>query len=278
MFRVAKQQRNVPKSLKAHLIKDAGDKCANPGCSNWRVHLHHIKHWAVYKTHDGKHMIAICPSCHDAVHTSRIDDETLYRWKGISRPAANEIRDHLYVEPSPEIRCLTGSMCILADSTNALVFTLSNSNHFGFRVEDGDIFLSYCSLRDLSGSYLLKAKSNHFRLLNSDSVGVERRTGKIRMTVLDAAKYLPSWIGVMWRAIPEFVRNNEVDVLDIEVIRPGVVRLKGVFVAPDAVLAITEQKLWILRPEINGPVAFVGQGEGTQIKVAGPITRAAFQL
>lgn len=275
---MATQQRNVPKSLKAQLIKDAGDKCANPGCSNRRVHLHHIKHWAVYKTHDGKHMIAICASCHDAVHTSRIDDETLYQWKGISRPVANEIRDHLYVEPSPEIRCLTGSMCVLTDSANALVFTLSNSNHFGFRVEDGDLFLSYCSLRDLSGSYLLKAKSNHFRFLNPDSVRVERRTGKIRMTVLDAAKYLPSWIGVMWRAVPEFVRNNEVDVLDIEVIRPGVVRLKGVFVAPDAVLAITEQKVWILRPEINGPVAFVGQGEGTQIKVAGPVTIAAFQL
>ena len=58
MFRVAKQQRNVPKPLKAQLIKDAGDKCANPGCSNWRVYLHHIKHWAVYKTHDGEHMIS----------------------------------------------------------------------------------------------------------------------------------------------------------------------------------------------------------------------------
>jgi hypothetical protein len=176
------------------------------------------------------------------------------------------------------MRCLTGSMSVLADSTNALVFALSNSNHFGFRVEDSDIFLSYCSLRDLSGSYLVKAKSNHFRLLNSDSVRIERRTGRIRVTVLDAAKYLPSWIGVMWRAVPEFVRNNEVDVLDIEVIRPGVVRLRGVFVASDAVLAITEQKLWVLKPEMNGPIAFVGQGEGTQIKVTGPITRAAFQL
>jgi len=278
MFKVATKQRNVLKSLRAQLIKEAGDKCANPGCSNWRVHLHHIKHWAVYKTHDVKHMIAICPSCHDAVHTSGIDDETLYRWKSISRGVANEIRDHLYVEPSPEIRCLTGSMCVVVDSTKALVFALSNSNHFGFRVEDDDIFVSYCSLRDLSGSYLVKAKSNHFRLLNSDSVRVERRTGKIRMTVLDADKYLPSWIGVMWRAVPEFVRNNEIDVLNIEVIRPGVVRLKGAFVAPDAVLAITEQKIWILRPEINGPVALVGQGEGSQIKVAGPITRAAFQL
>jgi hypothetical protein len=124
----------------------------------------------------------------------------------------------------------------------------------------------------------VKAKSNHFRLLNSDSVRIERRTGRIRVTVLDAAKYLPSWIGVMWRAVPEFVRNNEVDVLDIEVIRPGVVRLRGVFVASDAVLAITEQKLWVLKPEMNGPIAFVGQGEGTQIKVTGPITRAAFQL
>ena len=275
---MATKQRKVPNSLKAQLIKESGDKCANPGCSNWRVHLHHIKNWSVYKTHNGEHMIAICPSCHDTVHTSGIDDETLYRWKSIRRGASGEIQDLLYVEPSPEIRCLVGSMCVLADSSNALVFLLSNSNHFGFRVEDSDIFLSYCLLRSLSDSYLVKAKSNHFRLLNSGSVRVERRTGKIRMTVLDADKYLPSWIGVMWRALPEFVRNNEVDVLDIEVIRPGVVRLKGVFVAPDAVLAITEQKLWILRPEINGPLAIVGEGEGTQIKVTGPITRAAFQL
>jgi hypothetical protein len=128
------------------------------------------------------------------------------------------------------------------------------------------------------GSLPGESKIEPFPALEFGERRVERRTGRLRVTVSDAAKYLPNWIGIMWRAIPEFVHNNEVDVLDIEVVRPGVVRLKGVFVAPDAVMAITEEKLWILRPEINGPVAFVGQGEGTQIKVAGPVTRAAFQL
>ena len=55
----------------------------------------------------------------------------------------------------------------------------------------------------------------------------------------------------MWRAVPEFVRNNEVDVLDIEVIRPGVVRLKGVFVVER--LWWTVKHEWVyLRPAANG--------------------------
>jgi len=34
--------------------------------------------------------------------------------------------------------------------------------------------------------------------------------------------------------------------------------------------------VYIMRPEINGIVAFVGGGEGTEIRLSGPITRAAF--
>jgi hypothetical protein len=82
----------------------------------------------------------------------------------------------------------------------------------------------------------------------------------------------------MWRALPDFVKDNKTTILDIEVTRPGVVRLQGAFVANDAVFVMTESKVYVLRPELNGPIAFVGQGEGTVIKSSGPITRAAFQL
>jgi hypothetical protein len=82
----------------------------------------------------------------------------------------------------------------------------------------------------------------------------------------------------MWRALPDFVHNNQTKVLDLDVIRPGVVRLQGVFVAYDAVLAITEDKLYLMRPELNGPIAIIGGGEGTEIRVSGPITRAAIGL
>src|SRR5471032_2843818 len=100
---MAKQQRKITPALKRQLIEQAGGKCANPGCSNWRVHIHHIKHWAVYKVHNAGDMIAVCPSCHDSIHYGRlaIPDEVLYHWKGIARPAVPESA-HIYVEPAPK--------------------------------------------------------------------------------------------------------------------------------------------------------------------------------
>ena len=93
--------------LKRRLVQEAGGKCANPGCSHWRTHIHHIKHWHVYKAHNANHMIAVCPSCHDEIHHGGgISDELLYEWKNIPRDHHADIAAHLYVEPSTEIRVL----------------------------------------------------------------------------------------------------------------------------------------------------------------------------
>lgn len=44
---------------------------------------------------DQDHMIAICPTCHDAVHHGplEITDDTIYSWKSIKRKPTN--RDHI---------------------------------------------------------------------------------------------------------------------------------------------------------------------------------------
>jgi hypothetical protein len=228
-------------------------------------------------------MIAVCPTCHDEIHNGGgISDELLYEWKKIPRNGdmASEIVGHIYVEPSTEIRVLTGSMCVATDNAEAVVFQLSNANKFSFKIRgDADIFFASCTIKDLSGAYLVRAFDNYFKIIKDKIVTVAQRPGKICVRLLDAKKYLPAWtFNTMWRAIPDFVQNNEITVLDIEVVRPGIVRLKGAFVADDAVFAITEDKIYVLRPEVNGPVAFVGGGEGTIIKIPGPITRAAFSL
>jgi hypothetical protein len=225
-------------------------------------------------------MIAVCPTCHDEIHNGGVmSDELLYEWKKIPRKHHADIVGQIYVEPSTEIRVLTGSMCVTTD-TEAAVFTLSNSNKFRFRISgDGDLFLTNCTVKDLSGENLVRAFDNYFKIKNDKVITVEQRPGKIRVVVLDAERYLPAWtLKIMWRALPDFVHNNRATVFDLEVIRPGVVRLQGVFVAEDAVLAITKDKVYILRPELNGPVAFVGQGEGTEIRLSGPITGTAFGL
>ena len=60
---------NVDPKVKKRLIQEAGNKCANPGCPVRRTHTHHIRKWAVYQTNDEQEMIAVCPSCHDAIHS-----------------------------------------------------------------------------------------------------------------------------------------------------------------------------------------------------------------
>lgn len=96
---MATKRNKVPPAVKRQLIQEAGGKCANPGCSRQYEHLHHIEHWAVYKTHDRKHMIAVCSSCHHQIHHGRlrISDDTLYEWKGITRSLGDH-RGYIYVE------------------------------------------------------------------------------------------------------------------------------------------------------------------------------------
>ncbi|MBV8091906.1 MAG: HNH endonuclease [Acetobacteraceae bacterium] len=266
---------------KEQLVQEAGGKCANPGCSNWRTQIHHIQHWSVYKAHDSNHMIAVCPACHDHIHyTGGITDELLYKWKGIPRTNHRDVEGYIYIEPSAEIRVLTGTMCVSTSNAEAAVFTLSNSNKFAFKISgDGDIFLASCSIKDLSGAYLVRMFDGYFKVKRDEAVQINHRPGKIRVTALDAKRYLPAWtITTMRRAIPDFVRNNITTVFELEVIRPGVVRLQGAFVANDAVLAITLDKIYVLRPELNGPIALVGGGERTEIRLSGPVTRIAFGL
>ncbi len=46
---MAKKRQKIKPVIQRQIIEEAGNKCANPGCTNWRVHLHHIEHWAIYR-------------------------------------------------------------------------------------------------------------------------------------------------------------------------------------------------------------------------------------
>ncbi len=90
---MADYRAKVPAKIKKALIKEAGGKCANPGCPHALTEIHHIKERCVYKTHDQSHMIAICPNCHDAVtrgglRMPAVTDSSLCR--GSSQPTNND--------------------------------------------------------------------------------------------------------------------------------------------------------------------------------------------
>lgn len=277
---MASVQRRIKPSLKRLLVEKAGGKCANPGCSNWRVHIHHIKHWAVYKTHDADHMIAICPSCHDAVHNGsfKISDESLYQWKDIVRPSSPGSA-YIYIEPARYLRILTGSVCIESPFDETTIFELSNSNCLKLRVLDEDILQVNVKLNDSSGKEILRVVENNVRVNKSNVAKFDYRAGRVRITLPVSSNFAPEWLVEQVRyKNPNFASNDQIIALDLEVIKPGLVRIQGCWPDGNVGVVITEEALSFCALGLREPSQLIGQGEETVLFYLGPINRPFFGL
>lgn len=190
--RIMATRTKVQRRTKTKLLLEAGGKCANPGCAHWRTHIHHIRHWQFYRTHEPEHMIAVCPTCHQAIHSKGgITDNTLYEWKGIVRNHDRELVAQIYVEPSSGIRVLAGSMSITTD-TEAAVFKLSNSNTFRFRITgDNDVFVANGLILDRHGYRLVGIFDNICKVSDCKLICVDQVPGRLSISILDAKRYLP---------------------------------------------------------------------------------------
>lgn len=275
---MARPREPIPQKTKEALIREAGMKCANPGCVNYRTHMHHIRQWAVYETNDQEHMIAICPACHDAVHhgTLKIDDETLYRWKGIPRTATKQ--DLLYVEPGHSPKLLLGSVAATGD-TGLTVFQLSPTNRLSFRLANGDIFLVNLSISTVPGQEVIRIVDNHVRHAAEEPVRYHRRPGQIRVSAPDTPDFLPAWALACLRAVePDYALSGELILVDIEVLEPGLVRVQGIWAESTRAVVITKELIAFMRPGMQQPISLCGQGASTVLDYHGPITSALFHF
>lgn len=273
---MVKKRSVVITEIKMKLIKEAGMKCANPGCINYRTHIHHIMEWAIYQTHDEAHMIAICPSCHDEVHNGKlgISDDILYSWKSELRMKLN--RDQIYVEPATDFKLLLGSIAFQVSECLS-VFKLSDSNKLSFRLEDKDIFLANLNVTTIDGKNVIKVIENNVKYEIEEHLKYYRRTGKITVRAPFTQEFLPQWaMKQMEYQQPQFGRNNELTLLDIEVLKPGVVKVEGIWVNNNYIIIITKNSLSFLRPGLREPISLLGEGENTIIKYTGDITKELF--
>ena len=271
------RQRKIPPALKCLLIDKAGEKCANPGCTNWRSHIHHIKHWAVYKTHDSAHMIAICPSCHDAVHHGNLEitDDTLYRWKGIARPSPPDTA-HIFIEPATELRLLTGTIAFATASDQAAMFELSNKNQLSFRVLDGDILLVTSRIVDSTGNEVLRVKDNYVRVSKRSEIKFDFHAEHARVTVPATENFIPAWLTAQMRRLdPQFAADGRVTAAEVEVLKPGLVRVAGCWPDKDRAIVITQDAL-VFCDRDKHTIPLIGEGEKSLIVWNGPMHSAIF--
>lgn len=256
-------QRKIKPEQKRQLVAEAGGKCANPGCAHWRLHIHHILHWSVYKTHDSEHMIAICPTCHDAAHYGplKISDDTLYSWKGIERPAQPFSITHISIEPSYDLKLLAGPIAFQVIGDQLTVFKLSNRNHLSFRVLAGDILQVSAQIEDEKGKLVLQIDQNIVRVFNDTKINFLSRPGQVQIYMPAFPPYVPTWLlDLVQNDTPLFGRDGRVLALDMEVLKPGLIRIEGCWADADKGIIITPELISFYRQGNEKPMSFGAYG------------------
>ncbi|WP_141678033.1 HNH endonuclease signature motif containing protein [Vibrio splendidus] len=275
---MTKNRKKIKPDVKRQIMGEAGNKCANPGCSNWRVHIHHIKHWAIYQSDDPSILIAVCPSCHDAIHHGSLEftDEILYAWKGIERPTKPNTT-HVYIEPSDNIKLLAGSIALATKNDGATIFELSANNKLSFRILDGDITLLNLNVSNLSGEEKLKVVDNHVRIHDTDALSFDQVPGHVRVISSEVRAFLSEeFIAIMRGQKADFVTNDEIVLLELQVIKPGLVKVCGCWADEKRAVVITDDSLSFIKPELKQPLSLVGEGEDSVFMYTGPVDCSLF--
>ena len=242
------------------------------------MEIHHIHEWHIYQTHDAKHMIAICPSCHDVVDRGSllISDEELYRWKGIDRQKALPT-GHIFVEPGEASRLLLGSLAVQG-SSGVILFEFAKHHQLSFAVRDDDIMLLNVKISDLNGDPLLDVVDGYIRQ-RKPSIELQRRPGHI---------LVPSG-GINSSLIPKWARYSllredgnyvgmDLPLLSLKVIDRGLVKVEGLWFDKNRGVVITPSRFSFLAAGRPLPISLIGQGEKTILNWVGPLDMSMFDL
>lgn len=259
---MAQYRPKVPPSIKRALLQQAGDKCANPGCPNRLVEIHHIDQWAVYQTHNQESMIAICPSCHDAVTRGSltINDEELYAWKGIKR-TKELLTGQLYVEPASWPRFLLGSIEFIgADGITILDI---GDTKLSLVVHEGELGWVNLKVVDAQGQSLIDIVDNYVRQRNPGII-INSRPGRYQVKVDDPRAMFPAWAVECISHAPSPANDPaHFDALDIQVVSPGIVKVKGVFLGDNGGLVVSDKQIYLLSRKLGICLGFAGPPTGT---------------
>ncbi|MCL1127673.1 HNH endonuclease signature motif containing protein [Shewanella surugensis] len=248
--------RSLNSKEKDQIRESSGGKCANPGCSAWRTHIHHIDEWAIFHSDDPEILIPVCPSCHDQIHHGviPISRETLIQWKNIIRKRS--IRNlHIYVEPGENLKFCAGGLW-LASPPNKMglhLFEFAPNVKVKFNIQGNKISLVDISICDINGNLAVEVLSNYIEVIDPDLI-CEKRNGHVKIFTNDVEKYLPLALVAKMKEKENGFANETITVLEIEVLRPGEVVLKGCWYDDGQAVLMTEGGLTFV-PQMSSLVS-----------------------
>lgn len=272
---MAQHRPAVPAPMKRILLQQTGYKCANPGCSNRLLEIHHIKEWAVYQTHDEESMIAICPTCHEAVTRGKltISDDELYFWKGIER-SATVFTGQIFVEPISFPRLVLGDFNFIGPEG----VTIIEFEHtkLSLAVRENELAILNLKTVDSDGNPVLDVVDNYVRQRNPDII-IDSRPGRYKITATDYDKFYPKWIQEILSKGPSHTDPEHFGILDIAVIAPGEVRIQGVLLGDTGALAIDENRILLISRKLGVSIGMAVEEPGrATMMIMGPIDKSVF--
>ena len=218
-------------------------------------------------------MIAVCPTCHDAVHRGelKITDDELYRWKQFSRSASPPA--HLYVEPSPEAPLLIlGSIAVRGDP-GLVVFDFARRHRLSFSVVQDEIMHVNATVYGLDGGLLVEVIDGYV-LRRQPDIKVVQHPGRIALSVSGARPILSTWAeGVLAN---DDSASEEIALLELHVVEPGAVKVRGVWLDADRGVVVTDHALSFLHLGRPRPLSIVGSGKSSVLHYKGPVRQALF--
>lgn len=273
---MAHSRPSVSPMIKAQLVEQAGGKCVNPGCSNVLVEFHHIREWHVYKTHDVDHMVAVCGACHDSVNRGRlqISDDDVYAWKGVTRGA--ERVGHVFIEPAGRPPLLLMGSFALQGEAGLIVFDFADEHRLSFAVSDGDILLLNLRVASFDAETLIDVVDGYVRR-RSERIEITSRPGHIKVSAGMQSEFVPAWLRAKLLDYDPMFGIEGMPLIEIKVVRPGVVRVNGIWCSKDHAV-IGTNRVFSSVARFGNPLVIVGEGEETVLNYTGPIGSHVFGL
>jgi hypothetical protein len=116
----------------------------------------------------------------------------------------------------------------------------------------------------LKGEEVLRVTDNQIRHATRSDIQYLQIPGAIKVIVPASEEFLPDWAIQQMRVHePSFASDGKMMALGISVLKPGVVRVEGVWAQPKVAVIITTRSLSFVRPDLKRPVSLQGAGEKT---------------
>lgn len=264
---MANKRPAVPLASKRMLIEEAGGKCANPGCPNRLVQIHHICEWHVYQTHNEKHMIAVCAGCHDAIHRGnlQITDEMLYTWKRMRR-IDSHVHTNLWVEPGLRPQLWLGTFAFQSEGMVSVI-KLSPHNYISFEIRGSDLLILDMRLTGKGGVPLIEIRNNTVTHEIHPDLYLETVPGQVMLVAPANTQVIPRWLVNRMRTISvrqHYPEDDQFILFNAAVIKPGVVSVSAILLDNDRAI-IADQALHFVSRTHEAPIVFFAERKGETI-------------